>query len=153
MRHRYEVELAGRPLIIETGDLAQQAGGAVTLRYGDSMLLGTVTASTPRKGIDFFPLTVEFEERHYATGRIPGSFFRREGRPTTTAVLSARLTDRPLRPLFPSGYKDETQIVITILSVDMENPRTPWARSPPARRSRSPTCRSWARWRPSALGE
>ena len=122
MTHRYEVELAGRPLIIETGDLAQQAGGAVTLRYGDSMLLGTVTASTPRKGIDFFPLTVEFEERHYATGRIPGSFFRREGRPTTTAVLSARLTDRPLRPLFPSGYKDETQIVITILSVDMENP-------------------------------
>ena len=119
---RYEVELAGKPLVLETGELAQQAGGAVTLRYGDTMLLGVVTASSPRRGIDFFPLSVEFEERLYAAGRIPGSFFRREGRPTTTAVLSARLTDRPLRPLFPKGYMDDTQIVLTILSADMENP-------------------------------
>ncbi len=117
-----EAEIAGRTLSIETGRLAAQAGGAVTVRYGDTMLLGTATASKPRAGIDFFPLSVEFEERLYAAGRIPGSFFRREGRPTTTAVLSARLTDRPIRPLFPKGYNDDTQLIITILSVDMENP-------------------------------
>ena len=122
MKHRYEVEIAGRSLIMETGELAQQAGGAVTVRYGDTMLIAAATASTPRRGIDFFPLSIEFEERLYAAGRIPGSFFRREGRPTTSAILSARLTDRPLRPLFPKGYMDDTQIVITILSVDMENP-------------------------------
>ena len=122
MKHSYDMDLAGRPLSLETGELAQQAGGAVTLRYGDTMLLAAVTASDPRRGIDFFPLSVEFEERLYAAGRIPGSFFRREGRPTTAAVLSARLTDRPLRPLFPKGYMDDTQIVITVLSADMENP-------------------------------
>ena len=119
---RYEVELAGTPLILETGHLAQQAGGAVTLRYGDTMLLGVVTASTPRRGIDFFPLSVDFEEKLYAAGRIPGSFFRREGRPTTTAILAARLTDRPIRPLFPKGYMDDTQVVITVLSTDMGSP-------------------------------
>ena len=122
MTYTVEAEIAGRTLAIETGRLAQQAGGAVTVRYGDTMLLGTATASTPRPGIDFFPLSVEFEERLYAAGRIPGSFFRREGRPTTTAILSARLTDRPLRPLFPKGYNDDTQVIITIFSVDMENP-------------------------------
>ncbi len=122
MTHSFEAEIAGRTLTIETGRLAAQAGGAVTIRYGDTMMLGTATASKPRPGIDFFPLSVEFEERLYAAGRIPGSFFRREGRPTTTAILSARLTDRPLRPLFPKGYNDDTQIIITILSVDMENP-------------------------------
>ena len=121
MNHQYDMELAGRPLRLETGELAQQAGGAVTLRYGDTMLLATVTASEPRRGIDFFPLSVEFEERLYAAGRIPGSFFRREGRPTTAAVLSARLTDRPLRPLFPSGYFYETQIISLVLSADQEN--------------------------------
>ena len=115
-------EIAGRTLTIETGKLAHQAGGAVTVRFGDTMMLGTATASKPRPGIDFFPLSVEFEERLYAAGRIPGSFFRREGRPTTTAVLSARLTDRPIRPLFPKGYNDDTQLIITIFSVDMENP-------------------------------
>ena len=115
-------EIAGRTLTIETGRLAHQAGGAVTVRYGDTMMLGTATASKPRPGIDFFPLSVEFEERLYAAGRIPGSFFRREGRPTTSAVLSARLTDRPIRPLFPKGYNDDTQLIITIFSVDMENP-------------------------------
>ena len=122
MTHSFEAEIAGRTLAIETGRLAAQAGGAVTICYGDTMMLGTATASKPRPGIDFFPLSVEFEERLYAAGRIPGSFFRREGRPTTTAILSARLTDRPLRPLFPKGYNDDTQIIITILSVDMENP-------------------------------
>ncbi len=122
MEKRYEIDLAGKPLIISTGKLALQAGGAVLLRYGDTVVLGTATASKPRPGIDFFPLSVEFEERLYAAGRIPGSFFRREGRPTTGAILSARLTDRPLRPLFPKGYNDDTQIIITVLSVDMENP-------------------------------
>ena len=122
MPHDVEAEIAGRTLTIETGKLAAQAGGAVTVRYGDTMMLGTATASKPRPGIDFFPLSVEFEERLYAAGRIPGSFFRREGRPTTAAVLSARLTDRPIRPLFPKGYNDDTQLIITILSVDMENP-------------------------------
>ena len=122
MEKAYEIELAGEPLIIATGRYAQQAGGAVTVRYGDTLVLGTATASTPRPGIDFFPLSVEFEERLYAAGRIPGSFFRREGRPTTTGVLSARLTDRPLRPLFPKGYMDDTQVIITVLSADMEHP-------------------------------
>ena len=122
MTYTVEAEIAGRTLTIEQGRLAHQAGGAVTVRYGDTMLLGTATASKPRPGIDFFPLSVEFEERLYAAGRIPGSFFRREGRPTTAAVLSARLTDRPIRPLFPKGYNDDTQLIITIFSVDMENP-------------------------------
>ena len=122
MTYAVEAEIAGRTLTIEQGRLAQQAGGAVTVRYGDTMLLGTATASKPRPGIDFFSLSVEFEERLYAAGRIPGSFFRREGRPTTAAVLSARLTDRPIRPLFPKGYNDDTQLIITIFSVDMENP-------------------------------
>lgn len=122
MTYTVEAEIAGRTLTIEHGRLAQQAGGAVTVRYGDTMMLGTATASAPRRGIDFFPLSVEFEERLYAAGRIPGSFFRREGRPTTAAVLSARLTDRPIRPLFPKGYNDDTQLIITIFSVDMENP-------------------------------
>ena len=122
METQYELEVGGRPLIVASGKFAQQAGGAVTVRYGDTLVLGTATAGKPRPGIDFFPLTVEFEERLYAAGRIPGSFFRREGRPTTSAVLSARLTDRPLRPLFPKGYMDDTQIVITVLSADMENP-------------------------------
>ena len=121
MEKTYEVELAGEPLIIATGRYAQQAGGAVTVRYGDTLVLATATASKPRTGIDFFPLTVEFEERLYAAGRIPGSFFRREGRPTTTGVLSARLTDRPLRPLFPKGYRDDTQVIIMVLSADMEH--------------------------------
>ncbi len=115
-------EIGGRTLTIETGRLAHQAGGAVTVQYGETMMLGTATASKPRPGIDFFPLSVEFEERLYAAGRIPGSFFRREGRPTTSAVLSARLTDRPIRPLFPKGYNDDTQLIITIFAVDMENP-------------------------------
>ena len=120
--HTVQQEIAGRTLTIETGKLAHQAGGAVTVQYGETMMLGAATASKPRPGIDFFPLSVEFEERLYAAGRIPGSFFRREGRPTTSAVLSARLTDRPIRPLFPKGYNDDTQLIITIFSVDMENP-------------------------------
>ncbi|MFQ6019564.1 MAG: polyribonucleotide nucleotidyltransferase, partial [Dehalococcoidia bacterium] len=110
-----------RDLIIETGRMAGQAGGAVLVSYGDSVVLVTACTSKPREGIDFFPLTVDYEERLYAAGKIPGSFFRREGRPSTGATLTARLTDRPLRPLFPKGFRNEVQIIITVLSADQEN--------------------------------
>jgi polyribonucleotide nucleotidyltransferase len=116
-----ETEINGRPLWIETGTLAHQAGGAVTVRYGDTVVLVTATASPGPRPLDFFPLTIEFEERMYAAGKIPGSFFRREGRPGTDAILAARLTDRPLRPLFPKGFRNDVQIVITVLSSDREN--------------------------------
>ncbi len=104
---------------ISTGKLAEQAGGAVTYRVGDSMLLSTATMSkSVREGLDFFPLSVDFEEKMYAAGRIPGGFFRREGKPTTEAILTSRLTDRPLRPLFPDGMRNEVQIIVTTLSSD-----------------------------------
>ena len=119
---RYTVEVAGKEFIIETGHLAMQASGAVTVRVGDSVILATATASKePREGIDFFPLSVEYEERLYAAGRIPGSWFRREGRPGEGAILLARLVDRPLRPLFPKGYRNDVQVIITSLSSDEEN--------------------------------
>jgi polyribonucleotide nucleotidyltransferase len=118
----FTTDLGGRALSIETGLLGHQAGGAVTVRYGDTVLLATATMSKDvRTGMNFFPLTVEFEEKLYAAGRIPGSFFRREGRPTEQAILLSRLVDRPLRPLFPKGMRNETQVVITALSVDGEN--------------------------------
>ncbi len=116
-----EIELGGRTLTLETGKLAGLAGGAVTVRYGDSLVLGTANRSEPRPGLDFFPLTVDFEERMYAAGKIPGGFIKREGRASEQAILAARLTDRPIRPLFPAGYKDDIQIVITVLSTDQEN--------------------------------
>ena len=115
-------EIGGRTLSIEHGRLAQQASGAVVVRYGDSMILVTACTATPREGIDFFPLTVDYEERAYAVGKIPGSFFRREGRPSQDAILADRLTDRCLRPLFPKGFRDEVQVVCTVLSADRENP-------------------------------
>lgn len=118
----FKTEVAGRPLIIETGELATQANGSVLVRYGDTVLLVTATASRePREGIDFFPLRVDWEERLYAAGRIPGSFFRREGRPTERAILSGRLTDRPIRPLFPRGFRNDVQVVVTVLSYDDDN--------------------------------
>ncbi|MCK4314599.1 MAG: polyribonucleotide nucleotidyltransferase, partial [Anaerolineae bacterium] len=114
--------LGDEAVTIETGKLAQQAGGAVTVRCGDTVLLVTATMSrTPREGINFFPLTVDFEERLYAAGRIPGSFFRREGRPTESATLTMRLTDRPIRPLFPHDMRNDVQIIITPLSQDEEH--------------------------------
>ena len=113
----------GRTLSFETGLLAQQSQGAVVGRVGDTMLLATANASaTSPEGIDFFPLTVDVEERMYAAGKIPGSFFRREGRPTESAILTARLIDRPLRPSFAEGYRNETQVVITVLGADQVNP-------------------------------
>ncbi|MCL4858676.1 MAG: polyribonucleotide nucleotidyltransferase [Caldilineaceae bacterium] len=126
--HVFTTEFGGRTLSIETGVLAAQAGGAVTVRYGDTVLLATATmAKEARAGVDFFPLTVEFEERLYAAGRIPGSFQRREGRPSDQAVLVARLVDRPLRPLFPKGFVNEVQVILTALSIDGENLLDPLA--------------------------
>jgi len=115
----FSVEVGGKPITIETGKLAGQAGGAVTVRQGDTLLLATATMSrSVREGIDFFPLSVEYEERLYAAGRIPGSFFRREGRPGESAILTARLVDRPLRPLFPKDMRNDVQVVLTALSHD-----------------------------------
>jgi len=118
----YVAQVGDKTFTLETGRLAMQAGGAVTVRLGDSVVLCTATASKqPREGTDFFPLTVDFEERLYAAGRIPGSFFRREGRPSESAILTSRLIDRPLRPLFPKGYRNDVQIVATALSSDSQN--------------------------------
>jgi polyribonucleotide nucleotidyltransferase len=116
---RYTVTVGGQLVTIETGKLAGLAGGAVTIRCGDTLLLATATMSKdPREGIDFFPLSVDYEERLYAAGRIPGSFFRREGRPSEGAILTARLIDRPLRPLFPKDLHNDVQIIVTSLSAD-----------------------------------
>ncbi len=120
--HEERVTIAGRELIFESGRIAEQAGGAVTVRYGDTLVLSTAVASKePREGIDFFPLTVDYEERMSAAGKIPGGFLKREGRPGEHAILSARLTDRPIRPLFPKGYRNDVHIVSTIFSTDQEN--------------------------------
>ncbi|MGB9578565.1 MAG: polyribonucleotide nucleotidyltransferase, partial [Halothiobacillaceae bacterium] len=120
--HRFTAKVGDHDIIVETGLLAQQAGGAVTVRCGDTMILATATASKePREGVDFFPLTVDYEERLYAAGRIPGGFFKREGKPSEEAILLCRLTDRPLRPLFPKGFRNDVQIIVTALSADQEN--------------------------------
>ncbi|MCH8064741.1 MAG: polyribonucleotide nucleotidyltransferase [Chloroflexi bacterium] len=121
MAERVEREIGSQVLSLEVGELAGLAGGAVTVRYGDTVLLATACISDkPRPGMDFFPLTIDFEERLYAIGKIPGSFFRREGRPSTDAILSCRLTDRPIRPLFPKGFRNDVQVIITVLSADRE---------------------------------
>ncbi|MCL4454690.1 MAG: polyribonucleotide nucleotidyltransferase [Deinococcus sp.] len=117
----YNVELGGRTFSIETGKYAKQVSGSVWVRYGDTVVLATAQASPTPIQADFLPLTVEFEERHYAVGRIPGSFLRRETRPGERAILSARLTDRPIRPLFPKGFRHEVQVILTVLSADQEN--------------------------------
>ncbi|MEY4223026.1 MAG: polyribonucleotide nucleotidyltransferase, partial [Chloroflexota bacterium] len=120
---QYNVVVGGNLLTVETGKLANLAGGAVTVRCGDTMILATATMGRqPRAGIDFFPLSVDFEERLYSIGKIPGSFFRREGRPSEEAILVSRLIDRPLRPLFPKDLRNEVQIIITALSADHVNP-------------------------------
>jgi polyribonucleotide nucleotidyltransferase len=122
-RRVFRTELAGRPLVAEIGAVARQANGSLFLRYGETVVLVTATGSaTPRPDVDFFPLRVDYEERQYAAGRIPGSFFRREGRPSERATLTARLMDRPIRPLFPEGFRNEVQVVSTLLSYDGENP-------------------------------
>lgn len=118
----FEMELGGRKLIIENGKMAKQANGAALVRYGDTVVLVTATASAePREGVDFFPLTVDYEEKMYAAGKIPGGFIKREGRPSSDAILCARLIDRPIRPLFPKGFRNDVQIVATVLSVEQDN--------------------------------
>ena len=122
MSNLYDVEIGGQMLLIETGRLAQQASGSITVALGETVVLVTVCVTPePRPDIDFFPLTVEFEERLYAVGKIPGSFPRREGRPGTDAILAGRMTDRALRPLFPHGFRNDVQIIVTVLSADQEN--------------------------------
>lgn len=117
--HTFSTTVGNEEITFSTGKLAEQAGGAVTARIGDCMLLATTTMSkNVREGLDFFPLSVDFEEKMYAAGRIPGGFFRREGRPTTEAILTSRLIDRPLRPLFPDGMRNEVQVIVTTLSSD-----------------------------------
>ena len=114
------VEIGGKEITFETGKLAKQADGAVVVRSGDTVVLGTAQGRTEaREGADFFPLTVDVEERMYAAGKIPGGFFKREGRPTERAILTARMTDRPVRPLWPKGYRNEVQCVATVFSADL----------------------------------
>ena len=121
--HIYTTTVGGRPVTFESGKLAHQAGGSVTVRLGDSIVFAAATMSAqPRDAADFFPLTVEYEERLYAGGRIPGSYFRREGRPGEDAILVARLTDRPIRPLFNKDIRNEVQVIMFSLSADPENP-------------------------------
>jgi polyribonucleotide nucleotidyltransferase len=115
-----QMDLAGRPLILETGRLAKQAAAAVNVRYGETVVLCTVTVSPEPKPLDFFPLTVNYEERLYSVGKIPGGFIKREGRPSEKAILAGRLTDRPIRPLFPEGFRNDVQIVAMVMSVDQE---------------------------------
>ena len=120
--HKVEIEWGGRPLILETGKIARQADGAVIATYGESVVLATVvSAKQPRPGQDFFPLTVNYQEKTFAAGKIPGGFFKREGRPSENETLTSRLIDRPIRPLFPAGYKNDTQVIITVMQHDLEN--------------------------------
>ncbi|MFU8827165.1 MAG: polyribonucleotide nucleotidyltransferase, partial [Brevefilum sp.] len=118
----YRTKLGDKDIIIETGKLAGQAGGSVVIRQGDSQIFCAATMGNIREGLDFFPLTVDYEERMYAGGKIPGSFFRREGRPREEAILVARMTDRPIRPLFPDGMRNEVQVILMSLSADSDNP-------------------------------
>ena len=122
MPESVSLEVGGRQLTIETGELAKQANGSALVRYGDqNVVLAAVTASdSPREGIDFFPLTCDFEEKMYAAGKIPGGYIKREGRPSEHGVLSARQIDRPIRPLFPDGFRNDVQIVTTVFSIDPE---------------------------------
>jgi polyribonucleotide nucleotidyltransferase len=120
--HKVEVEWAGRPLILETGKIARQADGAVLATYGETVVLATVVSmKEPKPGLDFFPLTVNYQEKTYAAGKIPGGYFKREGRPSEKETLVSRLIDRPIRPLFADGYKNDTQIVVTVMQHDLEN--------------------------------
>ncbi len=120
--HTQEIEWGGRPLTLETGRIARQADGAILAKYGDTSVLATVVADRePRQGIDFFPLMVDYREKTYAAGKIPGGFFKREARPAEKETLTSRLIDRPIRPLFVDGFKNETQVLIAVLSHDMEN--------------------------------
>src|SRR6201997_4364574 len=119
---RKELDWAGRKLTLETGRIARQADASVLATYGETVVLATVVAEkAPKPGLDFFPLTVNYQEKTYAAGKIPGGFFKREGRPSEKETLVSRLIDRPIRPLFVKGFKNETQVVVTVLAHDLEN--------------------------------
>ena len=122
MTNKYELELGGRVFEFEFGKIANLAGGAVTIKVDDTVLLVTACARDEAMDVDFLPLTVEVQEKSYAAGKMPGGFFKREGRPSEQAILNCRLVDRPLRPLFPKNYHNDTQIAITVLSTDLEFP-------------------------------
>src|SRR5258707_9627531 len=120
--HTRDISVGGRTISIETGRLAKQSDGAVIVRQGDTMVLVTACADTnPREGVDFLPLTCDYKENAYASGRIPGGFFKREGKPPEKEVLTSRLIDRPIRPLFPAGWRRETQIIAFVISADTDN--------------------------------
>ena len=119
---RTEVTVGGKTISFETGRLAKQASGSVLIRTGDTMVLVTAVVAANERNVDFFPLTVNYQERYYAAGKIPGGFIKREGRPKDHSILTARLIDRPIRPLWPKGFNKETHIVATVLSVDKKNP-------------------------------
>src|SRR5437899_10090217 len=122
MTHSVDVDINGHPLKLETGKVAKQADGAVIVRHGETMVLATcVAAKSATEGQDFFPLTVEYRERAYAGGRSPGGYFKREGRPVEKEILTSRLIDRPIRPLFPKGFKNEIQVICLAVSADQEN--------------------------------
>src|SRR5687767_12687617 len=118
---RVERQIGGRTLSIETGTIAKLADGSVTVHFADTVVLAAVVRANPREGIDFFPLQVDYRERRAAVGKFPGGFIKREGRPSTKEILTARLVDRPLRPLFPKGFMDEVQIHLTLLAADLKN--------------------------------
>src|SRR5260370_35345904 len=120
--HRVELDWGGRKLVLESGRMARQADGAVLATYGETTVLATVVSDKePREGIDFLPLTCNYQEKFYAAGRIPGGYFKREGRPSENETLVSRLIDRPIRPLFAEGFRCETQVIATVLSHDLEN--------------------------------
>src|SRR5690349_12983057 len=119
--NRIETEFAGRKLIVETGRLAKQASGSCYLQFGETTVIAAVTVSTKQSSLPFFPLTVEYREKTYAAGKIPGGFLKREGRPSDKEILASRLIDRGIRPLFPEGFKNEVQVFVTVLSADQEN--------------------------------
>src|SRR6058998_4305485 len=116
--HQVSIEVGGRPLILETGKMAKQANGAIVARYGDTVVLTTACMAPTANDRDFLPLTVDYRENTYSAGKIPGGFFKREGRPSEKEVLTSRLIDRPMRPLFPEGYYYETQVIASVLSAD-----------------------------------
>jgi len=120
--HRVEKEVGGIPLSIETGKIAKQAHGSVVVSYGETMVLVTATTAPPRsEDIDYFPLSVDYREKYSAAGKFPGGFMKREGRPSTKEILTARMIDRPIRPLFPEGYFNEVQILVNVISADQKN--------------------------------
>ena len=127
MYKMYETELAGRKLTIETGKVAELTNGNVIVRYGDTVVMVNVTAAKePKEGIDFFPLSVDYEEKLYAVGKIPGSYTKREGKPADKAILTSRAIDRPLRPLFPKDFRNDVCVVATVLSVEQDNSPEVW---------------------------